>query len=96
VIPAPGQEPPVEVPPPGEGVPTGTALDYINVRNGPGLEYDAYGVAAPGTSGEIIGKSPDGQWWAVKLVTVEAGRGWVSVDYVQATNVEDVPVLDEP
>lgn len=96
VIPAPGQKPPVTVPPPGTDVPTGTALDYLNIRSGPGLQYDIHGVVPPGTSGEIIGKSPDSKWWAVKVPAVPSGRGWVSVDYVQAYNVENVPIFDTP
>jgi hypothetical protein len=36
-------------------------------------------VANKGTSGEIVGKSPDGVWWAVKLPADVApeGHGWV-------------------
>jgi uncharacterized protein YraI len=96
VIAAPGQQPPANLPPPATGAPTAVALDYVNVRSGPGEEYDIYGVVPPGASGEILGKSQDGRWWAVKAPSVASGRGWVSVDYVQAYNADQVPVLIEP
>ena len=96
VIPPPDQQPPVDVPPPPEGAPTATALDYVNVRSGPGTQYASYGVAQPGVSAEIIGQSADAHWWVVKLPSVDAGQGWVSADYVQATNAGGVPVLPAP
>lgn len=96
VIPAPGQKPPVDPTPPPDGVPTGTSLDYLNIRSGPGLQYEIYGVVAPGRSAEILGKSKDGKWWAVKVPAVASGQGWVSVDYVYATNADNVPVLPAP
>ena len=37
--------------------------DGVNVRTGPGLGYDVWGVAAEGVEGEIIGVSEDGEWW---------------------------------
>jgi uncharacterized protein YraI len=96
VIPPPDQPPPVDVPTPPEGAATATALEYINVRSGPGTQYASYGVAQPGASAEIIGQSADGKWWVVKLPSVDAGQGWVSVDYVQATNAGGVPVIPAP
>lgn len=96
VVPPPDQQPPVVVPPPAEGVPTATALDYINVRSGPGINYASYGVAQPGASAEIVGKSEDGSWWVVKLPSVASGQAWVSADYVLAANAEGVPVIPAP
>jgi uncharacterized protein YraI len=96
VVPPPDQEPPVDVPPPSEGVPTATALDYINVRSGPGVQYASYGVAQPGASAEIIGKSADGKWWVIKLPSVAEGQGWVSADWVQASDAGGVPVIPAP
>lgn len=96
VIPPPEQQPPVEVPPPPEGVPTATALDYINIRSGPGTQYDSYGIAAPGASAEIVGQSADGMWWVVNVPAVGTGQAWVSADYVQASNAVGVPVIPAP
>lgn len=98
VIPPPDQQPPVDVPPPPDGVATATALDYINIRSGPGTQYASYGIAQPGARGEIIGKSSDGKWWVVKLPTnlVGTGQGWVSADYVLAANAGGVPVIPAP
>lgn len=88
----------VSPPDPEAGTPTATALEPINVRSGPGKEYDSYGVAPIGSTAEIIGKSEDGKYWVVKLSTEIApdGRGWVIATYVQAENAENVPVISAP
>jgi heat shock protein HslJ/uncharacterized protein YraI len=86
-------EPPVE-----PATPTGraTAPRGLNVRSGPGTNFPVLGVANYGDEGEIVGRSADGQWWAVAIPAAPNGVGWVSADFVVATNVENVPVLESP
>lgn len=82
----------------GEGVPTATALEPINVRSGPGAQYPTYGVVSIGTTGVVIGISEDGEWWVVKVSIDIApdGRGWVKGEFVEVTNAENVPVIPTP
>ncbi len=86
------------IPGPGEGVPTATALEPINVRSGPSTEYSSYGIAPAGSKATVIGVSEDGTWWVVSVSTQLApdGQGWVSADFVDVTNAEDVPVIPAP
>jgi heat shock protein HslJ/uncharacterized protein YraI len=88
----------IEPPEPSPGTPMGTALEPINVRSGPGKEYESYGVASIGDTAEIIGVSADGSYWVVKISTDIApdGRGWVPAAYVKAENAENVPVIEAP
>ena len=88
----------VAPPDPEAGTPTATALEPINVRSGPGKEYDSFGVVPIGSMAEIIGKSEDGKYWVVKLSTEIApeGQGWVIATYVKAENAENVPVIPAP
>ncbi len=95
------QPPPIdgiEPPEPPAGTPTATALEPVNIRSGPGKEYESYGVASIGDTAEIIGKSFDGSYWVIKISTDLApdGRGWVLAAYVKAENAENVPVIDTP
>jgi uncharacterized protein YraI len=85
-------------PPPPEGAPVATAVDYVNVRSGPGTNYLVYGVAPPGASAEVSGKSADGAWWQVKISTDYSpdGFGWVSADWVVTQNTENTPVVEAP
>jgi uncharacterized protein YraI len=92
--------PPADIPPPAADAPTVTADTNVNVRSGPGMQYTVYGVAPVGTTGEVIGVSPDGQWWAVKVPASVSGNGvaWVSADYVTFSNPTNaaIPIVQPP
>jgi uncharacterized protein YraI len=98
VIAAPEPPPPVAVEPPPAGAAQVVALDYVNLRNGPGTNYLIVGVASPGAAGEVTGKSEDGAWWQVKAPpeAIPEGVAWVSADWVLATDTEGVPVVAAP
>ncbi len=87
-----------QLPPPDTNGPYAVATDYINVRSGPGTNYIVLGYAAPSASGEISGKSADGQWWQVKVSTdfSSDSLAWVHGAYVNVFNVENVPVVEAP
>jgi uncharacterized protein YraI len=90
--------PEVEMQLPPSSAPSATALEAIHVRSGPGTLYPSFGVASRGTTGEVIGKSANGQWWVVRLpITFAAvGQGWVSAQFVEVTNADNVPVIPAP
>lgn len=91
----------VELPEPEVGEPTGTvtAPDGLYVRSGPGTEYPSVGAIPFEATGEITGRSEDSQWWVINVPPtseVPNGQGWVAAEFVEATNVEDVPVVPAP
>ena len=92
-LPAPEPEPAPEA-----ATPTGrvTGTQTLNIRSGPGTNFPVIGAARNGDEGEIIGRSADGGWWQVSAPALPGGAGWVSVDFVLATNVENVPVVAAP
>jgi uncharacterized protein YraI len=98
VVAAPQPAPPVTTAPPPAGAATATALDYTNLRSGPGTNYLIIGTVAPGATGEVTGKSEDGLWWQVKVPTTYyyEGFAWVSADWVYTANTENVAVVAAP
>jgi heat shock protein HslJ/uncharacterized protein YraI len=92
--------PPVDLPDPDANVPTGEARVNVNVRTGPSMLFPVKGVAEQGDTGEILGLSPDGYWYAVKVPTTLVGTGtaWVAADYVELTNptAQSLPVVTPP
>ena len=98
--------PPSAPPPPSSGVlptaepgvPTVTSTTYVNVRSGPGTQYPVLITAPPGSTGEAVGISSDGAWYAVEVPTSVSGNGigWVSADFVIASNTENLPVIPAP
>ncbi len=98
VVAAPTLPPPVTTTPPASGTASATAVDYVNLRSGPGIEYLLLGTVAPGATGEVTGKSADGAWWQVKVPTsfYSSGLAWVSSDWVVTSNTDAVPVAAAP
>ena len=70
-----------------------TASTNLNVRSGPGTNYQAVGVLQSGQTAEVTGLSFDRRWWQIKFSGVLDGHGWVSAQYVAAQNVGNVPLV---
>ena len=98
VIQAPPVPPNVTPDAPGSGAPAGITIEPVNIRSGPGNAYPSYGKVSIGTTMALIGKSPDSQFWVVKLPTDIArdGKGWLPARYVKASNAGSVPVVQPP
>ena len=92
--------PPAPVETPAPNVPTGTSTVNLNVRSGPGVQFAILGTAPKGTVGEILGLSPDGAWYAVKVKTSLSGNGqaWVMAIYVTLSNPtgQALPTMTPP
>ena len=88
----------VDLPAPEPQQPTGTVTgaNVLNIRSGPGTNFPVVASARQGDTGTIVGRSQDGRWWVVDAPSLPGGVGWVSADFVTATNAENVPVVPSP
>ncbi|GIV77085.1 MAG: hypothetical protein KatS3mg050_1479 [Litorilinea sp.] len=90
--PPPAELPPTDTPTP-EPLPTRPAEVVIstnmNVRGGPGINYNIIGTANPGERYPITGKNPEGTWWQINY---NGQNGWVFGELVTAENAESVAV----
>ncbi len=79
-------------------LPSLTTRTDLNVRTGPGTEYDLVGLLPSGTSTEITGRDESRQWWQIRFEPAAGGVGWVSADSAFSTtsNTENVPVVQIP
>ncbi|MCB9159576.1 MAG: META domain-containing protein [Caldilineaceae bacterium] len=93
---APGAIVTVPAPNPDQAQITVTAADGVNVRSGPGTQYDVVGIMPFGTQAPVIGRSQDGGWWVINVPVTRNNQGWVAAEFVAATNVADVPVVMPP
>lgn len=77
------------------GMPLVTAGDQlVNLRSGPGTEYDIVGALRPGQSLEITGRSLDAGWWQV---AAPEGPAWVAARVVKTVNIDaTIPVREAP
>ncbi len=86
------------LPTPAPAEPTGriTAQAGVNVRLGPSTQFPILATVPFNTTGKIVGRSADGQWWVTEMSSSPTGLGWVSASFVEATNADNVPVLPAP
>lgn len=62
----------------------------VNVRSGPGLDFDVVGGAVEGTTFEAMGLSEDGNWWRICCVT---SNGEVAEDATERAWISSAVVL---
>jgi len=63
----------------------------VNIRSGPGTNFDSIGTAASGEVLEVLGRNTDSSWYNIKLEN--GSTGWVGVSViepVEGTNLDDV------
>ncbi|MCC6955757.1 MAG: SH3 domain-containing protein [Anaerolineales bacterium] len=75
------------------GAPYAIALATLNVRAGPNVTFAVIGQLQQGTMAEIVGKTADGIWLAIRFPGAANERAWVAAAWVKAENVGNVPVL---
>lgn len=98
VITPPLLPPLVNFPIPPANAPQATMLEAATLRSGPTLEFPVYGVAPTGAKAEVLGRSEDDQWWAVRMPVdfSKDGLGWVAKLYTTAANAGNVPGIKTP
>jgi uncharacterized protein YraI len=66
----------------------------LNVRQGPGTNYNRISVMAAGTVVPITGRNADNSWWQVRVGTT---IGWVTDEFVTVYgNCINIPIVQAP
>jgi hypothetical protein len=81
------------------GTPAGpviTVPDQVNVRSGPGIEYDLVGVLIAGQQAPAVGRSPAGEWVQIVYPGVDGNVAWVYAAFVLLDTGTDLLPLVEP
>lgn len=76
-----------------------TMLVDLNVRTGPGVQYDRVGFLLKGESAPILGVDPASGWWKIQCpATILTSECWISggAEYAQANNASGVPAAAVP
>ena len=67
----------------------------VNLRNGPGMEYEKVGTLSFGASMEVVGRNLDSTWWLVG--TPDGLFAWVADTSVNTAHVDDsLPIVAVP
>lgn len=97
--PSPTASPTAPAPPPAGVVNS----DSVNLRSGPGTNYDRLGQVQTGQAVEIVGRPPEtaGGWWQVCCPLGEDRPAWISAEFVdvgpdEASRLTSVPLVEIP
>ena len=92
--PLPTAIPPTPMPPTATPIPAqATSKQEVNVRKGPGVQFDIAGKLPNNKTAVILGKSEDGKWYQIAFPDA-ANPSWVSVAFVNVTGpVDQLPIV---
>ncbi|UCC89639.1 MAG: SH3 domain-containing protein [Anaerolineales bacterium] len=88
------ESPPAETP--ASSGPSVTVDVNLNVRTGPGTNYERIGALAEGSTVNITGRDVNSAWWQIPYPDAPGGKGWISAGYGAASNTDGVPVVEAP
>ncbi len=71
----------------------GKAQVNVNVRSGPGMNFQKVGALEAEDEALIIGVDSAKDWYLIEIPGVRKEEGWVSVDYISAQNTDGLPVV---
>ena len=80
------------------GPPLAVAKKDVEVRSGPGDEYDLLGYLPEGASAEITGRDRAENWWKIKTSLGSAGAGWIrsGSEFTEASDTGNLPIALAP
>lgn len=72
---------------------SGVVLSGINVRSGPGIQFELLGVLVQNDVVPVLGKDESGAWLQIEFAESPDGKGWAAVEFLQVDEVETLPVV---
>ena len=67
----------------------------INVRSGPGTDFNSLGTLNPQDVVSLTGKDLNGTWLQIDFAAGPDGKGWINAAFVQAQGAENLPIVAE-
>lgn len=67
----------------------------LNVRSGPGTDFNSLGTLNPQDVVNLTGKNSNGAWLQVEFAAGPDGRGWINAAFAKAQGVENLPIIAE-
>ena len=70
----------------------GVVLRGVNVRSGPGRDFDSLGLLNQNDVVAIRAKDSNSEWILIEYPAAPDGNGWVAAEYLQMENPDAIPV----
>ena len=68
----------------------------VNIRRGPGLNFEQIGLLEGGESLPVVGQNQDGTWWQVEFEAGENGLAWIAAAVVNFSGEPATVPLVQP
>lgn len=66
----------------------------VNIRSGPGTNYQVIGSLNANAPVQVIGRNQDASWWQIEITN--GSIGWVASSVVSASNTDSIPTVEAP
>ena len=73
----------------------GLVIQKINVRNGPGINYESLGTLNPKDVIFVTGKDSSGKWIQFEFINGAGGKGWGALEFLQVDNIDVLPIIGD-
>ncbi len=73
--------------------PLALVLQPLNVRSGPGTNFESLGMLKAGDLVKALGKDEFGAWIQIEYPAAPQGKGWVNAAFIRLEEVDQLPVL---
>ena len=67
----------------------------LNVRSGPGTDFNSLGTLNPQDVVNLTGKDANGAWLQIEFAQGPDGKGWINAAFAQGKGVENLPIVTE-
>jgi uncharacterized protein YraI len=67
----------------------------LNIRSGPGTDFNSIGTLNPQDAVNLTGKDANGTWLQIEFGAGPEGKGWINAAFVQASGVENLPIVTD-
>jgi uncharacterized protein YraI len=71
--------------------------EQLNIRSGPGTDFNSLGTLNPQDVVNLTGKDPNGGWLQIEFAAGPEGKGWINAAFVQAQGMDlsGLPIITE-
>ncbi|MFN8434777.1 MAG: SH3 domain-containing protein [Anaerolineales bacterium] len=78
-----------------EAVSRGVVLRGVNVRSGPGQDFDSLGLLNQNDVIPVYGKDNSSEWIKIGFSPAADGTGWVAAEFLLIDNIASIPMVNE-
>ena len=73
----------------------GNVTQQMNVRSGPGTDFESIGMLGLGEGVVLTGKNLDETWFQIEYAAGDDAHGWLFAAFVETNEVGELPIIGE-